>query len=67
MVDDGAHAACWTEFADHLGEVAEVISARIEGWGERNTLNVDVNGEAPNSADALDPSLVSAMARGPFT
>ena len=43
-MDDGAHAACWTEFADHLGEVAEVISARIEGWGERNTLNVDVNG-----------------------
>ena len=67
MVDDEAHAACWTEFAGHLGDVAEVISARIEGWGKRNTLNFDVNGEAPNSADVLDPSLVRAMAMRPFT
>ena len=55
------------EFAGRLGEVAEVISARIEGWGERNNLNFHINGEAPNSADALDPSLVRAMAMRPFT
>ena len=66
-MDDTASAACATEVAGHHEDAFKQMRARVEGVEPRNIANSDVNGDAPNAARELDPSVVRALATRLFT
>ena len=61
-MDDGASAACQTEFAGDRQAVAEEMAARLEGFSPLNLSNFVINDEAQKGAVELDPAMVRARA-----
>ena len=65
MMDDGASAACQTQFAGDRQAVAEEMAARLEGFSPLNLSNFVINDEAQKGAVELDPAMVRARATRP--
>ena len=54
-----------TEFAGDRDAMADEMTARLEGMAALNMSNMDINDEAANPAEELDPSRVRARATRP--